>query len=103
MNRKKLSLNKAKKEVLITALSIQASRLDQFMRRIYDDTIAQIKVADDRILLTVSQVNICKVSLEPIRAINPEAADILNQLLLTRKEYATLIKCVSEFNHQCDG
>lgn len=86
MYMKKLSLDEAKKAVLTGALERAAAKLDPDMRSIYDQTIAQARTAQDRIMLTASQVEIVKCALDTAPH-GPESEDMLDQLLMTRREY----------------
>ncbi len=87
---KKLTLDPEKKQVLNTALQTMAARLDPEMRRIYEDTMKQVRLSGDRIYLTEAQVSICKASLATRTETDHTARDILRQLTMTRKDYTTM-------------
>lgn len=87
MTQKKLSLDAAKKAVLVDALAAAAETLDGDMSIIYRETARQAREADDRVLLTGAQVSIACSALS-LHGRGPEAADMLDQLRLTRKQYA---------------
>lgn len=90
MQAKKLTLDTEKKSVLIAALSEAASTMSTDMRKIYDNTTAQVKHATDRILLTKAQVEIVKFALQHHRAKHGDNLNVrtmLDQLVLTRTEF----------------
>ena len=88
---KKLSLDSAKKSILLSALSGATGAMDEDMRRIYDSTAAQVEASIDRVLLTVAQVSIIKSALQHHQAkhgASPDAQAMSDQLTLTRAEFA---------------
>ncbi len=89
MTQKKLSLDGTKKTVLIDALAAAAEAVDGDMSVIYRETARQAREAADRILLTDAQVSIARSALS-LHGHGPEAADMIDQLRLTRKQYAQL-------------
>ena len=87
MQTKKLSLDDKKKSVLVSALSEAAEAMDKNMRKIYDDTAEQVRHASDRVHLTHAQTEIVKHALRNDLA-KPEARAMLDQLVMTRAEFA---------------
>lgn len=91
---KKLSLDESKKTVLIAALTETADEMDKYMRRIYDETVEQVKASSDRIMLSVAQTGAVIFSLQHYRRAHGESreAEIMAaQLTMTRKEFQAMM------------
>lgn len=89
MRIKKLSLDEAKKAILIEALERAAAGLDPDLRGIYEETIAQARAARDRITLTDAQAGIVRHALDAAPRTRG-SIDMLAQLRLSRREYAAI-------------
>lgn len=93
LNEKKLNIDGGKKSVYVSALRAAAASMAPYMARIYIETAAQTeREKSDRILLTQAQVNISKSALILYLANNPSplAQDMLDQLTMTRAQYAEI-------------
>lgn len=104
MYQKKLDLQGDKRDILVTVLLDAADKMDQFQRRIYDDTIADLQHNrySSKICLTDAQAGIAKYALQQWKknhedaqtrmdiekTVFDQAADMLDQLTMTRKQYA---------------
>ena len=87
---RKLSLDDARKAVLLTALTETEQAEPPYARDIYKWTKDQLGTAFDRIMLSAAQVGIVKVSLERYQRAHGECQEadlMLKQLDMNRKDW----------------
>ena len=97
MSDKKVNLTPTKKTVLLSALRQQAGRMDQYMRRLYDETATHVESSSrlgrgDRCYLNEVQAEAAVFALrryEPAPGDKQsDIHDIICQLTMTRAEFS---------------